>query len=226
MQYIAIKEVEKDGKTVYCIPAISLKNKNQSVVQKIPHPMGTDILEFADMEQAQETIKRSGFACVMPDGKKVIQKSTSVKIQNSNNKNYDEIVYETIKSKIYSNNSNVVASAILAITEFPREETFEILIDKMGEDNDLIRKNSISGICRYGKILQDRIIKALESGNWVQRNSAVTCINNLTDQSDIEFEKFINPLVQVCQDQNPIVQSNALMTLAQVYNTFKSQKSH
>ena len=36
MQYIAIKKEEKDGKEFYTVNAIPLKNKNKSIVQKIP----------------------------------------------------------------------------------------------------------------------------------------------------------------------------------------------
>ena len=46
MQYLAIKQEEQNGKIVYVINAIPLKNKNKSVVQKIPHPLGSDFLEI------------------------------------------------------------------------------------------------------------------------------------------------------------------------------------
>ncbi len=224
MQYIAIKEVEINGNIVYCVPAIPLKNKNQSVVQKIPHPMGSDVLEYSTLEEAQDAIKRSGFACIMPNGKKVLAetsvKTTSKPLQSS----YGDIVFQTIKTKINSNNSNVAASAISAIAEFPCEETFEILFNKLGEDNDLIRKNAISGICRYGKKLQNELVEQLKSNNWVTRNSVITCIKSLTQQDDIDAEKFILPLVDACSDQNPIVQSNAVTTLAEIYSVFQ-QKS-
>ena len=46
MQYIAIKEDVQNGKTVYIINALPLKNTNKAVVQKIPHPLGSDNLVF------------------------------------------------------------------------------------------------------------------------------------------------------------------------------------
>ena len=224
MQHIAIKEVEINGNIVFCVPAISLKNKNQSVVQKIPHPMGNDILEYPTLEQAKDAVSRSGFVCVLPNGKKVLAQTPSKTAVNTTSTSYGDAVYSTIKSKINSNNSNVVASAILAIAEFPCEETFEILFEKLGEDNDLIRKNAISGICRYGKRLQLELVNHLKSNNWVERNSVITCIKNILEQDDIDVEKFIQPLIEVCQDQNPIVQSSALITLAQAYKTYQTTK--
>ena len=102
------------------------------------------------------------------------------------------------------------------MSEFPCEETFEVLFQKIGEDNDLIRKNAISGICRYGKILQNRIIEALKSKNWVVRNSALICISNLLEVEDIDIEKFIIPVSEICNDSNSIVQAYALSVLAKV----------
>lgn len=90
-------------------------------------------------------------------------------------------------------------------------------------ENDSIRKNAICGICRYGKLLQDRIIDALSSTNWVCRNSAITCIANLVDDNNIDIVKFIKPLVKTSNDVNPIVQSNALTTLALVYQAYQKK---
>lgn len=221
MQYLAIKQEEQNGKIVYVINAIPLKNKNKSVVQKIPHPLGSDFLVFEDLEEAKKAVSRAGFSYILPDGKKEIQ---NILIQAKNKKDaYSDMIFDAIKDKVSSTNSNVCASAILAISEFPMEETFEILFDKIGEENDSIRKNAICGICRYGKLLQDRIIDALSSTNWVCRNSAITCIANLVDDNNIDIVKFIKPLVKTSNDVNPIVQSNALTTLALVYQAYQKK---
>lgn len=221
MQYLAIKQEEQNGKIVYVINAIPLKNKNKSVVQKIPHPLGSDFLVFEDLEEAKKAVSRAGFSYILPDGKKEIQ---NIPIQAKNKKDaYSDMIFDAIKDKVSSTNSSVCASAILAISEFPMEETFEILFDKIGEENDSIRKNAICGICRYGKLLQDRIIDALSSTNWVCRNSAITCIANLVDDNNIDIVKFIKPLVKTSNDVNPIVQSNALTTLALVYQAYQKK---
>ena len=219
MQYIAIKEIDKNGEKVYTINAIPLKNKTQSVVQKIPHPLGSDILEYNSLEEAKQSIVRAGFAYILPDGTK---NSKVESVIQKNTKDYDGLVYETIKSKINSGNSTVVASAILALGEFPKKETFEILFEKFGEENDTIRKNAIASVSRYGKMLQSEIIELLSSENWVTRNSALICIKNISEISDIDIEKFILPLSIACDDSNPIVQATAISTLAQVYKTYKN----
>lgn len=222
MQYLAIKQEKQHGEIVYVINAIPLKNKNKSVVQKIPHPLGIDSLVFHNLEEAKEAIKRAGFSYILPNGKKEVQ-NTPIPVGKKKDE-YSETVFNAIKDKINSNNSNVCAAAILAISEFPTEETFDILFEKIGEENDIIRKNAICGICRYGKILQNRIIEALISTNWICRNSAITCISNLVEDKSIEIDKFINPLVKASNDVNPIVQSNALTTLALVYQTYQKNK--
>lgn len=224
MQYVAIKKEIKNNEEVFVVNAIPLKNKNKSVVQKIPHPLGSDGMEFKTLEEAKDAITRAGFSYILPNGKKETktpQKSNRVTYSADS---YEELIYNTIKEKINSSNSNVCASAILAISEFPKEETFEILFSKFGEDNDLVRKNAISGVCRYGKILQTRIIEALKSSNWVVKNSAISCITNLSTNSDIEVEKFIIPLINATKDSNPIVQTNALQALAVVYQNYKKNQ--
>lgn len=222
MQYVAIKKEIKNNEEVFIVNAIPLKNKNKSVVQKIPHPLGSDGMEFKTLEEAKDAITRAGFSYILPNGKKEMQKPTRTTYSSNG---YEEIIYNAIKERTNSENSNVCASAILAISEFPKDETFEILFSKFGEDNDLVRKNAISGVCRYGKILQPKIINSLKSTNWVVKNSAISCITNLATNSDIEIEKFILPLIEATKDTNPIVQTNALQTLALVYQNYKKSQN-
>lgn len=223
MQYIAIKKEIKDGKEVFAVSAIPLKNTNKAIVQRIPHPLGSDILTYENLEEAKDAVTLAGFSYILPDGKKG-SKQTAKKVITKDSNNYDQMVFDTIKEKINSTNSNVSAAAILAISEFPTEETFEILFDKIGEENDLIRKNAISGICRYEKILQNKIIESLKSSNWVTRNSALSCITNLAENGTIELESFIIPLCEICNDSNTIVQANAILTLAKVYQSCQKNK--
>lgn len=224
MQYIAIKEEEKNGEKVFVVNAISLKNKNKSVVQQIPHPLGSDALIFKDLEEAKNAISRAGFSYILPNGQKEVSKP-QVKIQKNNSSNsYDEMILEAIKDKINSSNSNVSAAALQALCEFPSADTFKILFDKLGEENDSIRKIAISGICRYGKLLQKQIIEALQSSNWITKNSAISCIVNLLDDESINLEEFIEPLIIVSNDANPIVQSSALIALGKVYQNYQKNK--
>jgi hypothetical protein len=223
MQYVAIKEEKIDGKTCYVVNAIPLKISNKSVIQKIPHPLGTDMISYKTLEEAKEAISRAGFSYILPDGEKGSSTVAKRKVK-SNDMDFEVIVYEAIKEKVNSSNINVSAAAILAISEFPKSETFDILFNKLGEENDLIRKNAISGICRYGSFLSSRIIEALKSQNWVERNSAITCISTLCENSKINIEEFILPLVDTCNDQNSIVQTNALLAIAKVYQTYLKNK--
>ncbi len=219
MQYIAIKKAQKNNKTVYVVNSISLKNKDNAIVQKIPHPMGTDVLIFEKLEDAQNAIVLAGFSYIMPDGKKGFAKLPEDKKEDSQH-SYEKIVLETIKNKLNSNNSTVCASAVLALSEFPSQENFDILFEKIGEDNDSIRKNAIAGICKYSNMLQNQIIKALKHENWVTRNSAITCILNSVESGDSDAEKYLLPLVKACSDPNPIVEANAVSALAKVYKLY------
>ena len=223
MQYIPIKKIEKDGKEVYVVQAIPLKNTKNSVVQKIPHPLGTESITFESLEQAKESILLSGFSYIMPDGQKG-SKQEKLSPKTSTSLNYDKIVLNAISDKINSTNSTVAACAITALAEFPTQETFDILFNKIGEENEQIRKNAIAGICKYSNILSDRIIEALNSSNWVSRNSALTCIQNISDESNNDTEKYIIPVSEKCNDINPIIQANALITLSKIYKEYKKKK--
>lgn len=222
MQYIPVKKVLKDNKEVFAVPAIPLKNTKNSVVQKIPHPLGSDSLFYDDIEEAKKAILLAGFSYVLPDGKKGSKEPVKDK-KVSAVQNYEKIVLDSIIGKINSGNSSVAASAVLAIAEFPNEQTFDILFEKIGEDDEKIRKNAIDGICRYGAILTERITDCLTSSNWVVRNSALTIIANLSEDKKVDIEKFILPLAKVCDDSNTIVQANALSTIALIYKQYKKR---
>ena len=224
MQYITIKKEEKNGVEIYTVNAIPLKNKNKTIIQKIPHPLGSDIIQYETLDDAKIAITRAGFSYILPDGTKGVKITQQKKSKTPTVDDFSQIVLDSIKDKINAQNSNISAAAILAISEFPTEETFDILFEKIGEDNDLIRKNAIAGICRYGNVLHEKIIQSLKSPNWVTRNSALTCISNLSDTDSTDIEQFIIPLTETTNDSNPIVQANALTTLAKVYKTYKKKK--
>ncbi len=109
------------------------------------------------------------------------------------------MIFDTIKRKINSTNSNVSAAAILAISEFPTEETFEILFDKIGEENDLIRKTQFQEFADTEKILQNKIIESLKSSNWVTRNSALSCITKPCRKRHDRIREFHNSLMRNLQ---------------------------
>ncbi|MCM1339669.1 MAG: hypothetical protein NC191_08365 [Muribaculaceae bacterium] len=223
MQYVTIKQEEKDGQEVFAVNAIPLKNSNKSVVQRIPHPLGTDVLRFNSLEEAKDAIVRAGFSYILPNGEKGTK--SAVKMSVTPGMDYSQLVFETVKDKTNSSNTNVAASALLAISVFKNEEAFDILFNKIGEDNDLIRKNAVAGICAHAALLSERIIDSLKSSNWVERNSALSCIANIAENGNVDLEKFIVPLTEVCNDSNTIVQANALATLANVYkNYLKTRK--
>lgn len=222
MQYIAIKEeTDSKGNKIYTINAIALKNKNRTVVQKIPHPTGTDVLVYNTLAEAQDAVERAGFAVINPDGKKSTSLKNKTKISTTDEKNYEELILNLLHKKINSSNPNICQAAIPVLSEFPSEETFNILFEKLGEENDLIRKNAISAICKYGNMLSDKIIDALSNSSWVTRNSALNCIKVLTDDKNIDIERYIEPLIKTCDDSNPIVQANAISVLGVVYQNYK-----
>jgi hypothetical protein len=225
MQYIPIKKTFREDKEIYTVAAISLKNTNKTVVQKIPHPLGSDTIDYETLDEAKEAITLAGFSYILPDGQKGTKATIKQKIVQ-HGFDYEKIVLDSIKDKINSANATVSAAAILAISEFPSEETFDILFSKLGEDNDQIRKNTIAGICRYGNLLGERIVKTLKSPNWVARNSAITCISTLAENGYEDIEKFIIPLGEICNDTNTIVQANALSTIAKVYQKYKKTTSN
>lgn len=223
MQYVTIKQENKDGKDIFLVNAIPLKNVKNSIVQRIPHPLGSDVLEYDSLEEAKSAVTRAGFSYILPSGEKGSNATVKQKIVQ-NGSNYEQIILDAIKNKVNSSNTSVAAAAILALGEFANNEVFDILFSKLGEDNDLVRKNAIAGICRYSSILQDRVISCLKSPNWVERNSAVNCISNMVAMNNCDIEKFIIPLTEICNDSNAIVQTSALTVLAQTYQVYQKAK--
>lgn len=220
MQYVTIKQEQKEGREYFLVNAIPLKNVKNSVVQRIPHPLGSDVLEYETLEDAKAAITRAGFSYILPNGEKGCSKPVKQNIVQ-NTSGYEQIVLDTIKSKVNSSHSTVSAAALLALGEFSNEEVFDILFSKLGEENDQVRKNAIASICRYAPILQDRVINSLKSSNWVERNSALGCIAGMVTLGNCDIEKFIMPLTEACEDSNVIVQTSAITTLTQVYQAYQ-----
>ena len=90
MQYVAIKKEIKNNEEIFVVNAIPLKNKNKSIVQKIPHPLGSDGMEFKTLEEAKDAITRAGFSYILPDGKKETKTPQKVNKITYTENNYEE----------------------------------------------------------------------------------------------------------------------------------------
>ena len=224
MKYIAIKQEQRENSTVFIVSAITLKNSRNTVVQKIPHPLGSDIIEFSTLDEAQQAIFRAGFSCVLPNGTKQEVKNPTSKNNEEVVDNYEKAIFELLKNKTKSNNQSVVATSIGAISDFANRETYDILFSFLGEENEQIRKNAISGICKYATILKTEIIEELNNPNWVVRNSILTCISKIIETTNINTEDFIIPVMKTCEDINPIVQTNAISTISKLYQNYKKSE--
>ena len=221
MKYIAIKQEQRQDREVFIVSAITLKNSKNTVVQKIPHPLGSDIIEYSTLDEAQQAIFRAGFSCVLPNGVKQDAKTSISKNNEEVVDNYEKAIFNLLKNKTKSNNQSVVATAISAISDFASQETYEIMFSFLGEENEQIRKNAISGICKYATILKNEIIEELSNSNWVVRNSILTCISKIIETTNMNTQDFIMPVMKTCDDINPIVQTNAISTLSKLYQSYK-----
>lgn len=224
MQYIAIKKEFKDidGKVIYLVPALTLKNSQGATKQKIAHPLGNDYLVFDTIEEAIKSIELSGFKYVLPDGTKQVE---SVKNTDLLNGSYEELVYNSLIEKTKDINSSIVAAAITALGEMTDIKLLDIFIEKMGEDNEAIRVSSINSILPFGNRAIPKLLKALKDENWVKRNSALITIQRMIDSENVDVENLFYPLIEMLKDNNTIVRTTAITTLGKNYKIYKKQKN-
>ena len=216
-KYISIRQITKNDKTIYSINALALEQKEKGFVKKIPHPLGGSVLEFDTLEEAKNAIERAGFCAILPDGAKVVEKS--MKISSTN---YEEMIYSSLIDLVNDSNPNIVANTISALSETNRPDCIDIFIDKMGEDNENIRNNSIDALIKYGHIAIKDIIKALDDTNWVRKNSAIICLQKLHENDIVSIDEIIHPLLKTLEDNNPIVKCSVISALGSIYKNFKN----
>ncbi len=220
-KYISIREINKNGKTIYTINALALEQKEKGLVKKIPHPLGNSILEFDTLEEAKKAIELAGFSAILPSGVKVVEKSINI-----SSTNYEEMIYSSLIELINDNNPNIVANTIAALSEVERPDCIDIFIDKMGEDNESIRNNAIEALIKYGHFAIKDIIKALNDSNWVRKNSAVICLQKLHENGTVAIDDIIHPLLKALEDNNPIVKCSVISALGNIYRNYKNPEQN
>ena len=223
MQYVTIKkEVKKEnGKVVYLVPALTLKNSQGDTKQKIAHPLGNDYFEFESVEEAIKSIELSGFKYILPDGTKPLDFKENISKESLT---FEEMVYNALIEKTKDINSSVVSAAISALGELSDIKLLDLFIDKMGEDNEAIRTSSINAILPFGNSSVKKLLQALKDENWVRRNSALITIQRMIDSESVNVERLFEPLIEMLKDGNTIVKTSAIITLGKAYKFYKKQK--
>lgn len=216
MQKVSIKKRIINDEAVYYVQALSLKNSENKTAFLIPHPTGNEILEFHTLEEAVASVKKAGFDYILPDNEN-ISESVIADLTRTAKSDVENVLFNKFKSKTNDVNSSVVISALKALSCLNDKDAIDIFINKMGEDNDKIREVAIDALVSYKEFVIDKLIDALDDGNWVTRNSAIIALAKICEYSDIESEKILIPIIKKIDDKNTIVQSTALIASGQIY---------
>ncbi len=227
MNKIAIKKkfLKNENKHVYYVQALSLKNNINKVSLLIPHPHGTDIMEFESLEEAAAAVKKSGFEYELPEGEFVSQESVETLAKNKRN-NLENILFNKFKSKVNAINPSIAAAAITSFAELNDIEAIDIFIEKLGEENEKIRSAAINALVSYKELVLDKLIDALTNSNWVTRHSAITCLLRISEISDVDVEKIIIPIINRMDDSNAIVQALAISAAGTIYKNSVKRRAN
>ena len=217
-QFVNIKEiVSQEGETLFKVNAILLQSKDGGQQKKIPHPFGTETMIFKTLDKAREAVVLSGFDYVLPDG------STQDEQDEYTIEPYDKKIFDTIMNQTRDSNPNIVAAAINALSEINHPDCLDLYIEKLGEENDTIRQNSIEAILKYGVKSIPKVIEVLNDENWVRRNSAIICLQQFCTIKNIDIALIIEKLLEAMKDNNPIVKCSAIKALGLAYKNYKMQ---
>ena len=218
MQKISIKKRIVNGEPVYFVQALSLKNSENKTALLIPHPVGTEILEFNTLEEAVAAVRKSGFDYNIPDGE-IVSEEVVADLTRTRKTDIENVLFNKFKSKTNDINSSVASSALKALSYLNDKDAIDIFISKLGEDNDKIREVAIDSLVSYKNGVVEKLIEALSDSNWVTRNSAITALTKICEYADVEQEEILIPIINRIDDTNPIVQSSALIAAGQIYRT-------
>ena len=218
MDFVQIKEIKsQEGEIFYKVNAIILQSKNGEKKKKIPHPFGTETMIFHSLEKAKEAVILSGFEYVLPDGSLKSQDDEDYKIEP-----YDKKILDALMSQTNNPNPNIVSAAISAMSEINHSDCLKLYLEKLGEDNDAIRQNSIDAILKYGTKAVPKVIEELNDENWVKRNSAVICLQKFCEATETEISPIIDILLEKLKNENnPIVKCSVIKALGIAYKTYK-----
>lgn len=216
MQKVSIKKRIINDEAVYYVQALSLKNSENRTAFLIPHPTGNEILEFHTIEEAVASVKKAGFDYILPENESITESVVNDLTRTTKN-DIENVLFNKFKSKANDLNTTVAVSALKALSCLNDKDAIDIFISKIGEDNDKIREVAIDALVSYKELVIDKLITALDDGNWVTRNSAIIALNKICEYAEIELEKILVPVVKKIDDKNAIVQSTALTASGQIY---------
>ena len=221
-----IIQQENNECVLYIVPAISLKNSDNQVKLLVPHPTGNYAMEFSTVEEAASAIKKAGFEYNLPNGEIIKNETVDVLANKTSAKsNLENILFNKFKAKINDINPSIVSSAITALSYLEDTNAIDIYINKLGEDNEKIRAAAMDALVNSQMPVVDKLIDTLTNQNWVSRNSAITCLTKISEYTDIEPEKILVPIINRIDDENTIVQANAILSAGKIYrNCIKRQE--
>ncbi|MEW5819294.1 MAG: HEAT repeat domain-containing protein [Cyanobacteriota bacterium] len=209
--HIRKTKVNKDGveKEVYLVSAIPMQKPDGSV-KKIPHPQGYDNIAFKTLEKAIEALDIAGFGYSIDD--KQVPPS---EIRSSITPDLSSAV-DPLLDMLKDANSGAIASAAYALGELRAHEAIKPLIQILGEDDPVIRKNATEALAKIGDPAINALINALESENWVVRNSASIALGELVNYSHGKILRAISHLTKRLRDSNWIVRSSAATSIGKI----------
>ena len=220
MKFVSIKKEKSNlnGEIKFVVNALVLDGKNGQQ-RKIPHPLGNATISFPTLEEAKRAIELAGFLYILPDGTQELPEKTYIPQSG-----YDKKIFDALMQQTKDSNPNIVATAINSLSEINHEKCVDLYIEKIGEENETIRTNSIDAIFKYGLDALPMLFHSLKSENWVKRNSAIICLQRFCELPNAPIEDIIDFLLAMLEDNNPIVKCSTIKALGIAYKTYKNSE--
>ncbi len=222
MQKITIKKkIIKNNdseQALYYVRALSLKNSDNKVKLLVPHPNGNDVMEFSTLAEAAAAIRKAGFEYNLPEGETVEEDNVNKEIEQPQKSDLEKLLFNKFKSETKNMNPSIVAASVTALSYLNTNDSIDIFIEKLGEENEKIRNSAIEALTNYQGSVIDKLIDSLTNPNWITRNSVISCLVKISEFTDVEPEKILVPLINRIEDENPIVQANAILASGKIYN--------
>lgn len=120
--------------------------------------------------------------------------------------------FDALVEALSSRNKNIRLNAAKILGFIGNSDAIEPLIEKLRDNNKLVRREASTALARFGQDAVDPLIAILDDDDWKVRGAAAWALGNLKD------EKAIASLEKLLDDESGFVKAGAQNAIKNIEN--------
>jgi hypothetical protein len=231
METIYIKRQYKSNDSkeyTYIVPAVGIRTREG--MRLIPHPYGTEVTAFEDLELAISTIHRAGHAAEfegkhypLPNRQGMNRSRPSLRSGSSAQMRMVENAIPFLQDQLNDSVPSVVASAAFALGELRDEGALPGLIHCLSNEDAAVRKNVAEALAKIGKPALHAVQHALKDKHWLVRHTALATILELVYIGPDLVPDLLPDALPLLKDDSWLVRSQAATVFGEAAKVFQEK---